>query len=397
MGNLKDFQKEIIDLEKSFVNHAFVNQNDTLIQWINIKNLLNPDESAVEIVRVSSPYYEKSSSDQWTKQERIYYLISGFSGDNHKLYTTWLEGGINLEKRYLNHYFNSIKFEISDTLSYNIYWNPIRKILPENTQSVFISPDGIFNLINFDNIFNTSSGNYLFEEYAYYNLTNLKEIRSKPSQNSKEHRKKICLWGNPDYSSYPDNNRPTPLPGSQSEIDVIAKLWLSDTIEVIKASHGAASEYYLKKTADCTVLHIASHGLFKSDEESRIPMLNAALLLAKGDEDDGILSAYEASTLESVNAELVVLSACETGLGTIRNGEGVYGLQRAFELTGAKYIIMSLWKVDDVATQYFMEKFYESYIHSKDPFTAINFARKETKKRFKTVNYWGAFKLIGIP
>lgn len=79
-------------------------------------------------------------------------------------------------------------------------------------------------------------------------------------------------------------------------------------------------------------------------------------------EEDGILTAYEISQMDLAQTGLVVLSACETGLGDIKGNEGVYGLQRAFKIAGVDYLIMTLWKVDDKATALFMIEFYKHYL-----------------------------------
>ncbi|HAS39478.1 MAG TPA: hypothetical protein DCS93_03325, partial [Microscillaceae bacterium] len=89
-----------------------------------------------------------------------------------------------------------------------------------------------------------------------------------------------------------------------------------------------------------------------------------------------------------------VLSACETGKGKIQNGEGVYGLQRAFLSAGAKAVLMSLWKVDDVATQWFMQYFYEAWVQHRNVRLAYQTAQTRLRKDYPNPYYWGAFVLV---
>jgi CHAT domain-containing protein len=135
------------------------------------------------------------------------------------------------------------------------------------------------------------------------------------------------------------------------------------------------------------------------------PLLNSGLLLANAQQgitglltngEDGVLTAKEALNLTLDKTDLVVMSACETGLGEIRNGEGVYGLQRAFQQAGAKTVVISLWKVSDEATQELMSRFYENLLSKKlSKREAFQQAQSALMKKYPEPYYWGAFVVVG--
>ena len=109
--------------------------------------------------------------------------------------------------------------------------------------------------------------------------------------------------------------------------------------------------------------------------------------------EDGILTAEEISELDLSKSSLVVLSACQTGLGDISN-EGVIGLQRAFKMAGVETIVMSLWEIDDRATADFMGYFYKSLITGHDKRQAFREAQRQLKKKYDNPYYWAAFVML---
>ena len=221
------------------------------------------------------------------------------------------------------------------------------------------------------------------------------------------------------------------LAGTASEALEIKDILQTAKIEVQLDTGYFATEESIKQigyhTSDSPrILHIATHGFFFPDPKSEMktdimsdlksapifktsefPMIRSGLVLAGAQEvwttgnapenrEDGILTAYEISQMNLSNTELVVLSACETGLGDIWGNEGVYGLQRAFKIAGAKYLIMSLWKVNDQATKELMTDFYQQWLTNGMTIPdAFRVAQQNMKLKYpESPYYWAGFVLL---
>ena len=210
------------------------------------------------------------------------------------------------------------------------------------------------------------------------------------------------------------------LPGTEKEVNNIVELYKENSLETEVYQKNQALEEAIKEVENPQTLHIATHGFFLANQEPEAgeagdkyvenPLLRSGLIFAGANsflsagsidaegrfEEDGILTAYEAMNMDLSDTKLVVLSACETGLGEVTNGEGVYGLQRAFQIAGAESIIMSMWTVDDIATQELMNTFYEEWINTGNKQQAFNTAQKKIKDKWKSPYYWGAFVMVGL-
>jgi CHAT domain-containing protein len=219
------------------------------------------------------------------------------------------------------------------------------------------------------------------------------------------------------------------LPSTKDEAQNIQQLCNSNSITAISFTGENATEASFKQLSgkkEPFILHIATHGYFfpdpmQSKQEktsqdlsgerrnvfkwSDDPLLRSGLIFAGANNiwgktdyisdstEDGILTSYEISNLDLSNCQLVVLSACETGLGDIKGSEGVFGLQRAFKMAGVKNIIMSLWKVPDKETQELMTLFYNYCFAGKSVHDALQSAQSDMKKKYPPY-YWAAFKLL---
>ena len=216
------------------------------------------------------------------------------------------------------------------------------------------------------------------------------------------------------------------LPGTEAEGRIIGEL-----LGVVPITGDQALEGVLKRMRSPRIIHVATHGFFLTSAEDTAqttrqrpgawqagdtrparaltdPMVRSGLALAGAntwldggelppDAEDGILTAADVAGLDLTATELAVLSACETGLGEFRVGEGIFGLRRAFQAAGARTLVMSLWKVPDQQTQELMVEFYRLVLNKKPRSQALREARLRTKARHPAPRDWGAFICEGDP
>ncbi len=411
---------ETIEKQLSAISEDFTEQNKSKAisyTWKTVKQHLKDNEIAIEVIPFR--YYTKSFSDTtW------YAFISVTNKSNSPSFVIE-ENGKELETKYLKYYRNMIQFSKEDNLSYNQYWKPVSALLNADTKTIYFAGDGVYNQINLETLKN-EQGNYLINTSNIMYIGSCRDIINKnavPVKTSKTEtiqQPEIDLIGNPTYftTNKADESELDQLPGSETEVKKINALLSANKWKTVMYIGKDATEDTVKNIKNPNVLHISTHGFFWQDnvaaanaisEKSIVnPLLLSGVVLFNGGEllttdninainmEDGILTAYEAMNLSLDKTELVVLSACETGLGEVKVGEGVYGLQRSFTVAGAKSIIMSLSKVSDEVTIKLMENFYTYWLQSGNKREAFSKAKIELMKEYPDPKYWGAFIMIGI-
>lgn len=273
--------------------------------------------------------------------------------------------------------------------------------------------------------------NYLLMGYPNYNHTFIDDKANEKLRNNESYANAMTSirtrGGN---NKLRGANGIAKLPGTREEVMVIDSLIKNKNHESKVYLETSATEDIIKNINNLNrspkVIHIATHGFFtlpkknsydeKDFSNSSEGLLNLSGLLltsatygydnetilyelnelSKGrDFQDGILTANEVMNLDLNDTDMVILSACETGLGVIQSGEGVYGLQRAIQTAGANSVIMSLWKVSDEGTNLFMQYFYESYLNSRNKKKAFLNAQIKLREKYSSPYFWGAFVLVG--
>jgi CHAT domain-containing protein/Tfp pilus assembly protein PilF len=334
---------------------------------------------------------------------------------------------------------------------YEILFAPLAEQF-DDCKSIYISPDGQLNLLSFD-LLSSPNGKYVIEKYQISYLSSGRNLlkHKKESESLDDY---TLLVANPDYFAFPDHTREQiiaysafddgeidrsrgpsknseclvdlfrQLPATSGEGEAITHILSSIYDWNIKSYYFEnASEDVLKSIqSPPTVLHLATHGYYCSKvdfvRDSKFidnPLLYSGLALAGANQliqgkydradnpEDGILTSLEASGLNLVGTDLVVLSACQSGIGKVINGEGVYNLQRAFQQAGARSVVMSMFNIPDQSTAELMKRFYSYWLSGISKSAALRQSAlnilSDRRQEHGTGHplFWGGFVLVGNP
>ena len=431
-------------LSDSNNNFKTLNSFKSLPKNYNLNKLL-PKQDAYTLIEIITHYQD-------IKYDTIAYdvLMVNSKDTNVKIFSIPKGDSATISIHQIISDSNKINYLYNNINNYYLTDNLIKIIDSECpiNNNLFISLSGEFNYINIPCIYINKDSN-LEDKYKIHLLGSTADILNY-EPNYFRSIKEIVTFGDIDFdrsnnsspfiksnigysqisemASRSGTSRFAYLPGTKKEIEDISKLCVKNNMPIVQYKGSNASEENFKKLNGKNkpyILHIATHGFFFADpiktnpttiellqnksnkyKLGDDPLLRSGLILSganatwgKTDSfstttEDGILTSYEIANTDLSGCQLVVLSACETGLGDINASEGVFGLQRAFKMAGVKNIIMSLWKVDDNETPKLMNLFYNNCFKGESAHDALQHAQNEMKINGYAPYYWAGFKLL---
>jgi CHAT domain-containing protein/tetratricopeptide (TPR) repeat protein len=434
-NDTRELENEANELEKELVkkSRAF-SDFDKLknLDWKKIQASLRPDECAIEFVHFKSeidslhpviymallvkPGSTHPEIIRLCNQSDLIEILGTFQGNN---------------LGFVNAVYGTR--EAAQTALYQKVWLPLENYL-DGVKTVYYSPSGLLHKISFGSI--SKSQNVFLSDLYNFRQTGSTGTVALPEDITFGELENFLLMGGVNYNSANSTKEAwSYLPGSLQETESIHSFLTRKKFGVnYFYSNNASEEIFKEKIGSSTIVHIATHGFFFPDPDkvreemkagsesnqdlkfrgstnyanwsfvnNKNPLMRSGIVLAGANDvwerdaltegEDGILTAQEVSNIDLRNTKLVVLSACETGLGDIKGSEGVYGLQRAFKMAGVKYLIMSLWQVPDKETAEFMQCFYKNLLKLKDIPKAFQKTQKVMRQKYDPY-YWAAFVLI---
>lgn len=271
------------------------------------------------------------------------------------------------------------------TKLYDLVWQPLEKYL-DGINKIYFSPDYQLHIVAIENAI-CPDGKMIGDKFDLYRVSSTAKVLD--NLLFKDYND-IVLIGGIKYQ-----NPSLFLPGSKQEVEDISSLIKLKNINqlLLTSINGTSDNFRSLVNTKMDILHISTHGYFykKKDELPLENSMKQTGLLFSNQE----LSAAEIANLNFKNLDLVVLSACKTGLGQI-SGEGVFGLQRGFLLSGAKSILMTLYKIDDDATCFLMREFYQNLLSGQEKHLALKQAIRAIRKNpdYQNPIFWSGFVML---
>jgi tetratricopeptide (TPR) repeat protein len=460
---IDQFRAEADELEKNLVGRSASFAERTKLDratWQQVRDALAPGEAVVEFARFR--YFDR----KWTPKSYYVALVVTRDSKDAPQYIVLgddkqIEGDAltqfhqQLQTRGLATEEEAV---LPGANAWEMVWKPLEASLV-GTRRIYLSPDGALNEVPLG-IIAAPDGTLAMERYDLRILSSTKDMLR--NQSSSQVHGTALLLGDPEFDLAADQESASinklalkstnaqsgaelssqigtlprtetvselpRLPGSGAEVAAIADLMNSKGWKTSLYIRDAALKAVVQRAESPVVLHLATHGFFLPDQQNKVtrgstdqnrtivledPMLRSGLYFAGADRtlagkpspvgfDNGVLTAMEAGNLNLSGTELVVLSACNTGQGDVKAGEGVFGLRRALQEAGARAVLMSMWSVPDKETTELMQRFYGKWLAGTEMHEALKQAQLEIREEIKREHggkdlpyYWGAFILVG--
>ncbi len=380
-SNNRDQVEKVLAYSSSWKNYLLLGDDSTALRPVTPK--LKRKQAVLDIVRFSEQGEVKYSLTLLTKKAHL---------------TVVLDGN-RIETELLQKLTNVIKYKLrpSQDLVAGLLGSSLDWLRQNKVREVFVIPDGVYHLINLETLYDEGRGDYLISEFDFNTRLHIREINQSILPDEKD---KILLFGNPDFNTKGGENKQRgaefglgefpPLPGTEREVTEIERLMKNRETNLFINDQATESELRVQIRAH-DLAHIATHGFFLNSGDRFELQRKSGLVLSRDEKNDGVLFADEIRESLKLKAKLVVLSACETGLGKVSVGEGIAGLKSAFKAVGTEALIMSYWKVSDEVTALLMQDFYRN-IQNGEPFEkALIQAKRGIRKQYPEPYYWGAF------
>ena len=410
--NTKQIEQKIhhIEIDLSKENHnlkSILQLNE--INSSQIANELQNNQLYIDIARTKENYYiftiDKNNSINFQQIDKRDSQSIDQNIKAYRLNTQGMADKINkesLQGNFDNYSQRSNKKAriILSTLYNLLIKTHLKDLIKEKTHLIF-SADGLLNYLPFEALY--SGKGYLIEDYTINYISSGKEFIRQKKLRIKHPKNEIILFANANFDAsikggiFGDTNQHTNTEKSFStlkdrEISIIKKYY---THPIIFKEENATVKN-LMQVESSKILHLSTHGIILNDKKILNPMRKALLIFAGANEnlEHSSISALQLSALDLKDTELVVLSACQSGLGDIQNAEGVVGLPKALLQAGAKNVIMSLWTVSNQKTAMLMDYFYDNISKQQNYSTALQNAKIKMIKLHPY--YWSSFILSGL-